>query len=165
MLGTPERAAASEEACVTGIPALRYSRPAPAVRDIQSSDGSRWYARDERPRRNVACHDRSGRDDSVIANGYAGKDRHRTTDPDVGTETNWRNPGWTRWLHGMMVKVENGHQVPNQTTITDYNAVIGYDRGTSVDEDTLAEHKGAILGSAQLDWYGRTAQEQASACD
>jgi hypothetical protein len=65
----------------------------------------------------------------------------------------------------MMVKVENGHQVPNQTTVADCYAVIGHDRGSSVNENTLTEHKGAILGSAQLDWYGRTAQEQASACD
>ena len=39
---------------------------------------------------------------------------------------------------------ENRHQVPDQAIVTDYDAVIRYDRGTSVDEDPLAEHKGAV---------------------
>jgi hypothetical protein len=77
----------------------------------------------------------------VVANGHAGKNRRETTDPDVGTKTNWRNPSWTRWLHSMVVRVENGHQIPYQAIIADYYAVIGHDRGPSVDEDTLAEHK------------------------
>jgi hypothetical protein len=144
---------------------LHYSLAAPAVRDFESSDWSRWYARHKRSRRNVAGHDRSGRDDSVVANGHARKDHRRAADPDVGTKTNWRKPSWTRWLHGMVVGVENGYQVADQAIVTDYDAVIGYDRGTSVDEDTLAEHKGTILGGAHLDWYRLAAQEQASTRD
>jgi hypothetical protein len=65
----------------------------------------------------------------------------------------------------MVVRVENGHQVPDQAIVTEHNALIGHDRGTSVDEDTFAEHKGSILGSAQLYWDRLTAQEQASARD
>ena len=65
----------------------------------------------------------------------------------------------------MVVRVENGYQVPDQGIVTDFDAVIGHDRGTSVDEDTLAEDKGAVLGSAQLDWYRLAAQGQASARD
>jgi hypothetical protein len=136
-----------------GIQVLRYSRAAPAIRDIQSSDRSRWHSRHKRPRRNVVRHDGAGRDDSVVANGHAGKDRRRTTDPDVGTKTNWRNAGWTRRFCGMVVRVENSRQVPDQAIVTDKDTVIGHDSRTSVDEDTLAEHKGAILGSAHLDWY------------
>jgi hypothetical protein len=63
----------------------------------------------------------------------------------------------------MVVRVENGHQVPDQAIVTDHDAVISHDRGTSVDEDTFAEHKGGILGSAHFDWDRLTAQEQASA--
>jgi hypothetical protein len=148
-----------------GISALCYSLATPAIRDIQSSYWSRWYARHKRPRRNVVRHDGSGRDDSVVANGHARKDRRRTTDPDVGTKTNWRNPGWTRRLCGMVVRVENSRQVPDQAIVTDNDTVIGHDSRTSVDEDTLAEHKGAILGSAHFDWYRLRAQEQASARD
>jgi hypothetical protein len=65
----------------------------------------------------------------------------------------------------MVVGVENGHQVPEPAIITECNAVIGYDRGTRVDEDTLAEHERAIFAGAQLDWYRLTAQKQASALD
>jgi hypothetical protein len=36
------------------------------------------------------------------------------------------------------VRIENGHQVPNQAIVTDHDAVIGHDRGINVDEDTLA---------------------------
>jgi len=144
---------------------LRYSLAAPAIRNIQSSDWARWYAPHKRPRRNVVRYDGSGRDDGVVADGHAGKDSHRTTDPDVGTKTNWRKPGWTRRLDGVVVRVENGRQVPNQAIVTDHDAVSGHNSGTSVDEDTLAEHKGTILGSAQLDWYRLTPQEQASAGD
>jgi hypothetical protein len=143
----------------------RYLLAAPAIRDIQSSDWSRWYPCHERPRRNVFRHDRSRRDDGVVANGHAGKDCRRTTDPDVGAETNWRKPGWTRRLDRMVVRVENGHQVPDQAIVTDDNAVIVHDRGTSVDKDTLAEHKGTILGCTHLDWNRLTAQEQAPARD
>ena len=143
-----------------------YSVAAPAIIwDIQRSNRSRWYAGNNRPSRNVVRHDRSGRDDSVVANGHAGKDRCRSTDPDVDTETNWRDPGRARRFQGMVVGVKNGHQVPEPAIVTEYDAVIGHDRGTSVDEDTLAEHKGAMLGSAHLDWYCLTAQEQASARD
>jgi hypothetical protein len=65
----------------------------------------------------------------------------------------------------MEVTVEDGRQIADQAIVTDHNAVVGHDRGTGVDEDALAELKGAILGSAQLDWHRLTAQEQASACD
>jgi hypothetical protein len=65
----------------------------------------------------------------------------------------------------MVVRVKNGHQVSDQAMVADLDAVIGHDRGTGVDEDTLAEHKGAILASAQLDWDRLTAQEQASTRD
>jgi hypothetical protein len=65
----------------------------------------------------------------------------------------------------MVVRVENGHQVPDQAIVTDHDAVIGHDRSTGVDEDPLAEDKGAMLASAHLDWYRLTAQEQASARD
>jgi hypothetical protein len=65
----------------------------------------------------------------------------------------------------MVVRVENGHQVPYQAIVTDDYAMIGHDGGTSVDEDTLAKHKGAMLGSAHLDRNGLTTQEQASARD
>jgi hypothetical protein len=57
-----------------GVPALRYSLAAPAIRDVHRSDRSRWNTRRNRPRRNVARHNRSRGDDSVIANGHAGKD-------------------------------------------------------------------------------------------
>jgi hypothetical protein len=65
----------------------------------------------------------------------------------------------------MMVRVEDGNQVPDQTIVADFDSVIGNDRGTSVDENAFAEHKGAMFGSAQLDWYRLTPQEQASARD
>src|SRR5438445_1394142 len=122
-----------------GAPALRYSPAAPAIRDIQGSDRSRWYTGYKRLRRNVARHDRSGRDDCVIANGHAGKDRRSTTDPDVGTKPNWRKPGWTRRLYGMVPIVKNGHKVPYKAMATDRDAVIGHNRGTGVDENTLAK--------------------------
>ena len=44
-----------------------------------------------------------------------------------------------------MVRIEDGHQVADQTIVADFGAVIGHDRGTSVDEDSLAEHEGAML--------------------
>jgi hypothetical protein len=141
------------------VSALRFSLTPPAIRDIKSSDWSRWHARHNGPRRNVVIHDRSGPDDSVVANGYAGRDYRRTTDPHVGTKTNWRKPGWTRRLHRMVVSVENRHQVPDQAIVTDHDAVSGHDRGTSVDEDTVAKHERGILGGANLDWYRLTAQE------
>jgi hypothetical protein len=148
-----------------GVSALRYSLAAPAVRDVQSSDWSRWYTPHKRPRRNIARHDRSGRDDGVVTDGHAGKDRRRTTDPDVGAKTNWRKPGWMRRLHGMEVTVENGRQVPDQAIVSDHDATIGNNRGTGVNEDTLAQHEGAIPGRAQLDWYRLAAKVQASARD
>jgi hypothetical protein len=95
----------------------------------------------------------------------AGKDGCRTTDPDVVTKTNWRHPDWTRRLKGMVIRVENGHQVPDAAIVTDYDAMISHDRGTGVDEDALADHKGSIAAGAHLDWYCLTAQEQASALD
>ena len=145
------------------ISALRYSLVTPATRDIQGSYWSRWYARQKRPRRNVVRNDGSGRDDRMVANGNARKDRRRTTDPDVGTKSNWRNAGWTRRLYAMVVRVENSHQIPDQAIVTDNDTVGGHDGRTTV--DTLAEHKGAILGSAHLDWHRLAAQEQASACN
>jgi hypothetical protein len=146
--------------------APRFSVAAPAVvRDIQRPNRSRWYAGYHGPGRNVVRHDRSGRNDSVVANGHAGKDRCRSTDPDVDTETNWRDPRRTRRFQGMVVGVENGHQIPEPAIVTEYDAVIGYDRGTRVDEDTLAEHEGAIWAGAHLDWDVLAAQEQASALD
>src|SRR5205807_1280346 len=93
------------------------------------------------------------------------KDRRRTTDPDVGTKTNRCDPRWTRRLHRMVVRIENGHQISDQAIVTDDDVVSGHDCGTSVYEDTLAEHKRAILGSAQLNRYRLAAQEQASALD
>jgi hypothetical protein len=147
------------------ISALRYSLATPAIRDIQSSYWSRWYTRHKRPRWNVVRNDGSGRDDRMVANGNARKDRRRTTDPDVGTKPNWRNPGWTRRLYGMVVRVENSHQIPDQAIVTDNDTVSGHDSRTTVDEDTLAEHKGAILGSPHLDWHRLAAQEQTSACN
>ena len=73
--------------------APRYSVAAPAIIwDIQRSNRSRWYAGHNRPGRNVVRHDRSGRDDSVVANGHAGKDRRRSTDPNVHSETNRGDP-------------------------------------------------------------------------
>jgi hypothetical protein len=83
----------------------------------------------------------------VVANGHAGKYRRGTTNPDVGTKPNWRKPNWMRRLDGMEVSVEYGHQIPDQTIVTEHDAAIGHDRGTRVDEDTLAKHKGASLGS------------------
>src|ERR1700682_460430 len=112
--------------------ALRYSVAAPAIRDIQRSDRSRWYARHHRPRRNVDRHDRSGRDDGVVANGHAGKDRRGTTDPDVDTKTNWRNPGRAGRFQGMVVRVENGHQGPKPAIVTEYEAAGGYRPGRDV---------------------------------
>jgi hypothetical protein len=58
----------------------------------------------------------------------------------------------------MVVRVENGYQVPDQAIVADNYAVSGHDRGTSVDEDALAEHKGTILAGAQLDWNRFTTQ-------
>jgi hypothetical protein len=86
---------------------------------------------------------------SAVANGHAGKDRHRTTNPDIGTKANWRKPGRARRLDGMVVRVENRHQIPDQAIVTDFDAVIGHDRGTSVDEDTLAEDKEPCLAAPQ----------------
>jgi hypothetical protein len=57
--------------------------------------------------------------------------------------------GW--WLES-----KNSRQVPDQAIVTDHDAVRGH-------EDTLAEHKGAVLASAQLDRYRLTSLEQASA--
>jgi hypothetical protein len=65
----------------------------------------------------------------------------------------------------MVVRVENRCQVPDQAIVTDNDTVIGHANRTSVDKDTLAEHKGAILGSTYLDWYRLRAQEQTSARD
>jgi hypothetical protein len=48
----------------------------------------------------------------------------------------------------MEVRVENGHQVPNQAIVTDLDTVSGDYRCASVDEDTFAEHEGAIFASA-----------------
>ena len=101
----------------------------------------------------------------MITYGNAGKDCCRTTDPDVVTKTNWRHPDWTRRLKGMVIRVENGHQVPDAAIVTDYDAMISHDGGTGVDEDALADHKGTIAAGAHLDWYCLTAQEQASALD
>src|SRR5712672_1446528 len=109
--------------------ALRCSVAAPAIRDIQRSDRSRWYARHKRPRRNVVRHDRSGRDDGVVANGYARKDRRRTADPDVGSEANRGNPRRARRFELMVVGVEDGHEVSNQTIVAENYAVSGHDRG------------------------------------
>lgn len=137
----------------------------PAIGDIQRSYRSRWYAGRERPRRNVACHDRSGRDDGVVANCDAGQDRRGTTDPDVGTKTNRREPGWLRRFDRMMIGVENGHQVTNQATVAEYDAASCHDRGAGVDEYALAEHKRAILGRAEFDWYRLATQKQPTALD
>jgi hypothetical protein len=65
----------------------------------------------------------------------------------------------------MVVRVEDGHQVTDQAIVTDYDVMIRYDRGTSVDEDALAEHKRAVRRGAHFDWYRLTAQVQASARD
>jgi hypothetical protein len=65
----------------------------------------------------------------------------------------------------MVVRVENRCQVPDQAIVTDNDTVIGHANRTSVDKDTLAEHKGAILGSTHLDCYRLGAQEQTSARD
>jgi hypothetical protein len=65
----------------------------------------------------------------------------------------------------MVVRVENRCQVPDQAIVTDNDTVIGHANRISVDKDTLAEHKGAILGSTYLDWYRLRAQEQTSARD
>jgi hypothetical protein len=63
----------------------------------------------------------------------------------------------------MVIRVKNGHQIPDAAIVTDYDAMISHDRGTSVDEDALADHKSSIVASADLDWYCLTAQKQASA--
>ena len=65
----------------------------------------------------------------------------------------------------MVVRIENGHEVAEPAIVTEYDAVVGHDRGASVDEDPLAEHKGTIWASANLDWDCLAAQEQASASD
>jgi hypothetical protein len=65
----------------------------------------------------------------------------------------------------MVVRVEDRHQVPDQAIVTDYDVVIRYDRGTSIDEDAFAEHKGAVLACAHLNRYRLTAQVQAPASD
>src|SRR6185312_13753543 len=101
----------------------------------------------------------------MVANGHTGKDRSRTANPDVHTKTNGSKPNWTRRLDRMEVSVENGCQVSDQAIVSDNDALIGYDRGTTVDEDALAQHERAIPGSTQLDWYRLAAQEQAAACD
>jgi hypothetical protein len=148
-----------------GISALRNSFAAPAVRYIQGADWSRWYACHQRSRWNVTRHDRSGRDNSVVANGHAGKNRRGATDPNVGPETNWRDPHWARGLHGMMVRVENGHEVAYPAILTQYYAVIGNDRGTSVDEHPFAQHQGSIWAGTNLNRDGLAAQAQTSALD
>jgi len=88
---------------------MSYSLAAPSIGDIESSDWARRYARHKRPGRNVARHNRSSCDDSMVTYGNAGKDRCRPTDPDVVTKTNWRHPDWTRRLKGMVIRVEDGH--------------------------------------------------------
>jgi hypothetical protein len=42
----------------------------------------------------------------VLANGDAGKDRRGATEPDMGAETNWGDPDWTRRLQGMVFRVK-----------------------------------------------------------
>lgn len=54
---------------------------------------------------------------------------------------NRRNPCWGRRLQGVVVGVENRHQVPEQAIVTDYDLMVGYHGGTGVDEDTFAKHK------------------------
>ena len=65
----------------------------------------------------------------------------------------------------MVVGIEDSHQVPDQAIVPEHNAIVGHDRATSVDEDTLAEHERGILARPQLDWYRLTAQKQAPARD
>jgi hypothetical protein len=138
-------------------PRLRHLVAAPTIRDVQSADWSRWYARHKGPRRNIVSYDSSGRNGCVIANSHAGKDYRRSTDPYVSTKTDGCNPGWTQRLQGMVVRIENGHQVSNQAIVANYDAMIRYDRGTSVDKDALAEHKRSVRCGAHFDWYRLTA--------
>ncbi len=65
----------------------------------------------------------------------------------------------------MVVRVENGHQVPDQAMVHDHDAVIGDDRGASGDEDTVAEQQGTILASSHLDQDRLGTQEQAPTLD
>ena len=65
----------------------------------------------------------------------------------------------------MVVRVENGYEVSNQTIVAEDYAVGGHDSGTGVNKDTLAEHKGSTLGSAHLNRHCLTAQKQTSTGD
>jgi hypothetical protein len=65
----------------------------------------------------------------------------------------------------MVVRVENSYQIAQPAIIAENDALIGYDRGTSVDEDALAQHQGTIWASANLNWDRLAAQQQASALD
>jgi hypothetical protein len=65
---------------------------------------------------------------------------------------NRRNPCWGRRFQGVVVGVENRHQVPEQAIVTDYDLMVGYHGGTGVDEDTFAKHKRAVRRGANLDW-------------
>jgi hypothetical protein len=65
----------------------------------------------------------------------------------------------------MVIGIENCHEVPNAAIVTDFDATVSHDRGTSVDEDALADHKGPFRTGPYLDWYRLAAQEQAPARD
>ena len=54
----------------------------------------------------------------------------------------------------MMVRVENGHEVTYPAIVTQYYAVIGNDRGTSVDEHPFAQHEGSIWAGANFNRDG-----------
>src|ERR1700722_10533424 len=101
----------------------------------------------------------------MVANSYAGEDGRRTTDPHVGTKTNRGNPYRNRRFQGVMVGVENGSQVSNQTIVADLDAMIGHDRSTGVDKYVLAEHKRTMFGRTHLNWNRLAAQTQAPARD
>ena len=147
------------------VSAPRYLVAAPAIRNIQRPNRSRRYARHNSSRRNVLGYDRSGRHDSVIPDRDAGKDCCRSTDPDVGSKTNWRDPGRARRFQGVVVGVKNGHQIAEPAIVTQYDAVIRHDRGTRVDEDALAEYEGATWAGADLDWDSLAAEKQTAALD
>jgi hypothetical protein len=65
----------------------------------------------------------------------------------------------------MVVRIENGHEVPDPAIVPQYYAEIGHDGGTGVDKDPFAYYQGSIWASANLDRDRLAAQAQTSALD
>jgi hypothetical protein len=131
----------------------------PSIWDFQGSDRSSWHARHKRPLWNVLCHHRSGRDNRVVTNCHPGEDRCRAANPDVHTQAHRRDPDRARGFEPMVVGIEDGDEVSNQTIIAYNYAMGGDDGGTGIDEDSFAKHKSAALGGSHFNRHRLAAQK------